>query len=120
MLPPLPPACPYTEGSVGLVPDGMHRLSGFAIEDRQQFGTGHNATSGIAIVGMVVQFPDSGIRSRIAYKPALGIYRTRRRLADYLRLSIAVEIIDQELGIVGTGTIFLPRLMRQSWVPSSL
>ena len=99
-----------TEGSVGLVPDGMHRLSGFAMEDRQQFRTGHNATSGIAIVGMVVDGADSVIRSRIAHKPAPGIYRTRRCLADHFCLAIAVEIIDQELGIVGTGTDILTQI----------
>ena len=102
------PAC--TEGSVGLIPDGMHRRSGFAIKDCKQFGTCHNATSRIAIIGSIVQFSDSGIRSRIAHKLSLGIYRTRRCLADHLRLAIAIEIIDQELGIVSTGTDILTQI----------
>ena len=102
------PTC--IEGSVGLIPDGMHRLSGFAIKDCKQFGTCHNATSRIAIIGSIVQFSDSGIHSRIAHKLSLGIYRTRRCLADHLRLAIAIEIIDQELGIVSTGTDILTQI----------
>ena len=52
----------YLTTTVGLIPDGMHRLSGFAIKDCKQFGTSHNATSRIAIIGSIVQFSDSGIR----------------------------------------------------------
>ena len=100
----------HTESSVRIIPDGMHRLSRFAIEDSEQFRTILDAPPTVAIISRIIERTNLCISSRFANKPALSIDTSSRSLANHFRLSIAIKVENQELGIVGTGTDILAKI----------
>ena len=100
----------HTESSVRIIPDGMHRLSRFAIEDSEQFRTILDAPPTVAIISRIIERTNLCISSRFANKPALSIDTSSRSLANHFRLSIAIKVENQELGIVGTGTDILAQI----------
>ena len=100
----------HSESTVGIVPYRMYRLSRLAIEDREQFWSCLDSSCLVALIRLVVYRQDISIGGSLAHKLTLAIHATRRCLADHLSLAIAIEVIDEELGIVGTGTDVLPQV----------
>ena len=100
----------HTESSVRIIPDGMHRLPRLAIEDREQFRTILDAPPTVAIISRVIERTNLCISSRFANKPALSIDTSSRSLANHFRLSIAIKVENQKLGIVGTSTDILAKI----------
>ena len=100
----------HTESPVRIIPDGMHRLTRFAIEDSEQFRTILDAPPTVAIISRIIERTNLCISSRFANKPALSIDTSSRSLANHFRLSIAIKVENQELGIVGTGTDILAKI----------
>ena len=100
----------HTESSVRIIPDGMHRLSRFAIEDSEQFRTILDAPPTVTVISRIIERKNLCISSRFANKPALSIDTSSRSLANHFRLSIAIKVENQELGIVSTGTDILAQI----------
>ena len=100
----------HSESTVGIVPNGMDSLACHSLEDSQEFWSCQDSTSLVAVIRLVVYRQDISIGGSLAHKLTLAIHATRRCLADHLSLAIAIEVIDEELGIVGTGTDVLPQV----------
>ena len=100
----------HTESPVRIIPDGMHRLTRLAIEDREQFRTILDAPPTVAIISRIIERTNLCISSRFANKSALSIDTSSRSLANHLSLSVAIKVENQKLGIVGTGTDILAQI----------
>ena len=88
----------------------MYRLSRLAIEDREQFWSCLDSSCPIAVVSLIVQTTNILIGGNLVHKLLLAILASCRCLANHLCLAIAIEVIDEELGIVGTCTDVLPQV----------
>ena len=100
----------YAKSTVGIVPNGMDSLACHSLEDSQEFWSCQDSTSLVAVIRLVVYRQDISIGGSLAHKLTLAIHATCRCLANHLCLAIAVEVIDEELGIVGTCTDVLPQV----------
>ena len=59
---------------------------------------------GVTIVGGITCILDFINGSSLGDKLALAVGTSRSSLANHLSLAVAVEVVDHELGVVGTGT----------------
>ena len=73
-----------------------HRGTGAAVEDGQVLLALHDAAQGAALVLAVVSI---GVADHLAGAVLGGV----GGLADHLRAAVAVEVVDDELGVVGAG-----------------
>ena len=80
--------------------DSAPRLS---VEDGQVFRSAEDATALIAVVSGVVGTADTLVVSSLSNVAAGTVHGTRCRLADQLSTSVAVEVVDHELGVVCSG-----------------
>ena len=95
---------PNTISTVGVIPYGVQSLACHTAEHRQQFLAFEYSSKLVAIVGGVVNLAYCGIRSRQSDKLSLTVGRAGSRLAYHLCLAVAIEVIHEELCVVGTGT----------------
>ncbi len=102
--------CAHAESAVGIVPHGVQCLAGLALKDGEQFRSRQYAPALVAIVGGIVQFTDGAVGGRLTHWPTLPVHRTGRGLADHLRLAVTVEVVDEELGVVGSGADVLAQV----------
>ena len=100
----------YTERTVWIIPYSMNRLAGKSVEYRQHLWPSHDSTYIVAIIGAIVYLFYVCICSSPTHEFSFSIHRTSRCLADHLRLAIAIEIVNQELGIVSTSTDILSQV----------
>ena len=100
----------YTKGTVGIIPDGMNRLARKTTEHGEHLRTFHDASHLVAIICLVIHRPDFGIGGSLTHEPSLAIQTSCRGLANQFSLAVAIEIIDEKLGIVRTGTDVLTQI----------
>ena len=100
----------YPKGTVRIVPDGMNRLARKSTEHGEHLRTFHDAPHLVAIICLVIHRPDFFIGGSLTHEPPLSIQASCRGFANQFSLAVAIEIIDEKLGIVRTGTDVLTQI----------
>ena len=82
----------------------MYGATGLPVEYGEVFRSREDASALVTIVGLIVVFPYLVIIGSLRDVTSCAIHRTRCCLADEFGMSVAVEVVDHELRVVGTGT----------------
>ena len=80
--------------------DGVDGIAILSTEHGEVFRSLHYASTGSAVVGVVVGMDYGGIGGSCCHVLPLAISGSRCCLANNFRLSIVVEVINEELGVV--------------------
>ena len=100
----------YTKGTVWIIPDGMNRLARKSTEHGEHLRTFHDAPHLVTIISLVIHRLDFCIGGSLTHEPPLAIQTSSRGFANQFCLAIAIEIIDEKLGVVRTGTDVLTQI----------
>lgn len=74
------------------------------VEDREILLSSVDTPTLITPVASVVDSSDERVVGSLADIMSATVYRSRSRLADKLRPAVSVEVVDEELYVVSTGT----------------
>ena len=88
----------------------MNGTSCLTVEHGEVFGSGEDASALVTIVGVVVSLTDVSIVGSLGYITSCAVDGTWRRLADEFSMSVAVEVVDHELRVMGTGSDILTQI----------
>ena len=88
----------------------MNRLARKTTEYGKHLRTFHDTPHLVAIISLVIHRPDFSIGGSLAHKTPLSIQASCRGLTNQFSLAVAIEIIDEKLGIVRTGTDVLTQI----------
>ena len=88
----------------------MNRLACKTTEHGEQFRTFHDAPHLVTIICLVIHRLDFCIGGSLTHKTPFSIQTSSRGLANQFCLAIAIEIIDEKLGVVRTGTDVLTQI----------
>ena len=100
----------YTKGTVWIIPDGMNRLARKSTEHGEHLRTFHDAPHLVTIISLVIHRLDFCIGGSLTHEPPLAIQTSSRGFANQFCLAIAIEIIDEKLGVVRTCTDVLTQI----------
>ena len=90
----------YATISVWIIIYGVQGFSRLSTEYREPFLSAFHLAVGVAPVLGVVNRLDGSVGSRLADEVAAAVLASRCRFAYHLCLTVAVEVIDEELGVV--------------------
>ena len=96
--------------AVWIVEDGVYSLARQSVEYGEVLLSASNLSVAIAMDGSIAGVLDNVFRSHLVHIVVLAVLGARSSLTHHLSKTVAVEVVDHELGIVCTSTYIRPQI----------